>query len=108
MRKRLVLLAFLSSLLFAICFVSADTYNYFFEDSFVKEQEKLDVKSNLLVDSFTGAAVYTYPLDLPPGTNDLKPNINLIYNSHSTGENPGILGKGWDISSSYVQRDTNN
>ena len=43
----------------------------------------------------TGGVSYTIPLDLPVGTNGIKPNISLQYNSQ--GGN-GIAGFGWNIS----------
>ncbi|HEX3043374.1 MAG TPA: FG-GAP-like repeat-containing protein [Bacillota bacterium] len=41
-----------------------------------------------------GAFHYTYPLQLPPGTNGMAPKLNLVYNSN--GDN-GMLGVGWSL-----------
>lgn len=107
-KEYLILLSFIFSFLFILPFViAADNYNYYFEEAVAPKKERLEVKSDLLVDSFSGAAVYDYPLTLPPGTNGLKPNIGLRYNSHTTGDGSGMVGTGWSISESYIQRDTN-
>ncbi len=44
--------------------------------------------------SLTGAATYNLQLDVPKGSNDLKPQININYNSQS-GE--GNMGYGWNL-----------
>jgi RHS repeat-associated protein len=42
-----------------------------------------------------GAATYTIPIQLPPGTAGLTPNLSLTYNS---GAGNGLVGVGWNIS----------
>ncbi|MFH1316406.1 MAG: toxin TcdB middle/N-terminal domain-containing protein [Candidatus Woesearchaeota archaeon] len=65
-----------------------------------------NVNTNELgVDLFSGAAVYSYPILVPPGTNGLAPIINLIYNSQSTSERPDMVGTAWAISESFLVRD---
>lgn len=45
--------------------------------------------------SATGAPIYTIPIAVPPGINDVEPNVSLIYNGQSGN---GIAGYGWNIS----------
>ncbi len=60
-------------------------------------------------DTFSGAATYNYPLDLPPGRGGLTPAINLSYSSKRID---GILswtesdwvGRGWSIDAVEIVR----
>jgi len=56
---------------------------------------------------YTGAATYTYPIEVPPGTNGLAPSLFLSYNSHSARGRAGWVGLGWELSPHYIQRDVN-
>ncbi|MFZ2454996.1 MAG: SpvB/TcaC N-terminal domain-containing protein [Candidatus Altiarchaeia archaeon] len=64
-------------------------------------------KSSFQTSLFTGAASYSYPLELPRGTNGLTPQISLDYNSQSAIGQSGIVGLGWDLGLNYVERDVN-
>lgn len=44
--------------------------------------------------NITGAANYTVPIEIPPGTRNLQPAITLNYSSNF---NDGLLGIGWNI-----------
>ena len=48
-----------------------------------------------------GAANYSIPIPLPPGTHDMAPKLNLQYNSN-IGE--GIMGMGWSLGLSSIVR----
>ncbi|MYM67691.1 hypothetical protein GTP45_12715 [Pseudoduganella sp. FT55W] len=49
-----------------------------------------------------GEAVYSIPIDVPPGTADIEPDLTLNYSSTSPN---GVLGMGWSLSGlSYIER----
>ncbi|MEW5958145.1 MAG: PKD domain-containing protein, partial [Chloroflexota bacterium] len=62
------------------------------------------------VDLLTGAATYVYPLEVPPGTNGMQPNLSLVYNSGAAdtrlGEQAGLVGHGFELAGlGWIQRD---
>jgi len=71
--------------------------------------ESFDQDLKLGVSLYSGAANSFYTIELPPGTNNLQPQLNLFYNSYnSIRQKPGILGSGWRLSQSYIQRNVNH
>ena len=57
---------------------------------------------NPVVATFSGAATYEYPIEVPPGRNGLQPSINLSYNSKRVDgmlnwEGSEWVGLGWNI-----------
>ncbi len=57
---------------------------------------------------FTGAFTYNHQIKLPPGTNGLQPSVTLFYNHQKTNSLPTVLGAGWEISLSYIERAFNH
>ncbi len=44
--------------------------------------------------NLSGGFNYTIPIEVPPGINEMEPEISLSYNSQSSS---GIAGNGWDL-----------
>ncbi len=55
------------------------------------------------VESNTGALTYSYAIAVPPGRNNLQPDLKLNYNSQNRQEG-SPFGYGWSISIPYIQR----
>ena len=84
-----------------------DAYKPYLHNPQVPKSPNILIQGNYETDLLTGEATYSYPLDLSPGTNGLKPSVSLEYNSHSTGQRPGMLGTGWSMNENYIIRDIN-
>lgn len=54
-------------------------------------------------DLFTGAFVYSIPIEAAPARNGSQPSLNLVYSS--SGEN-GWCGLGWNLDIGYIERNT--
>jgi hypothetical protein len=53
--------------------------------------------------NFSGAAVTRIPIEVPPGRNNMAPNLTLTYVSH---QGNGWVGVGWNIDMGAIQRST--
>ncbi len=60
-------------------------------------------KSNLEVDQNSGALLYKYPIQVPPGRNGLQPDLALSYNSQDL-KYDSEFGYGWGITIPYIER----
>jgi len=64
------------------------------------------------VSNFTGAATYSYPLQMPDGPGGLKPSLTLNYDSQVVDSatletQAGWVGMGWSLETGYIQRNMN-
>ncbi len=61
------------------------------------------------VSEFSGAATYSYPIEVPPGRNGLQPGVSLSYNSRSLDgliQDPkqSSVADGWNIAETSISR----
>jgi len=85
---------------------AADVYKPYLHNPIVPEHPNLNIQGIYTTDLWVGAATYNYPLELPPATNNLKPEVSLNYNSHLISQKPGIIGSSWTLNDNYIFRDT--
>jgi len=85
---------------------TGDTYRPYIHSP-VSPGEKFSTNGFFETSLFTGAATYTYPISVPPGTNGLTPSVFLSYNSQAANSRPSIVGSGWTLSDNYIQRKAN-
>jgi RHS repeat-associated protein len=68
----------------------------------INENKGLGLSGPVVENSqFTGAALVTIPILVPPGRNGIAPKLSLTYNSFRKN---GWLGVGWDIDMGSIQR----
>lgn len=102
----LFLLVILISSLFASFTLATDPYKSILHSAEVPQAPKLKLAGVYQTDIFTGAATYSYPLDVPPGTNKLQPSLSLSYNSQTMKQKSSTVGAGWLLSESYITTKT--
>jgi hypothetical protein len=64
------------------------------------------------VSDFTGAASYSFPIQVPPGPGGLQPSLSLSYSSLTVDSASGATqaswaGMGWSLDVGYIQRSMN-
>ena len=85
-----------------------DSFKPYLHKANVPEHPKVKLYGSYQTNLFPGAATYTYPIEVPQGTNGLQPQISITYNSQTVKERPGILDAGWSITQNYIFRDVNS
>ena len=88
MTKRISILFFL---LFSVCRI---VFSQSIPDIPVLPEEQYSIPDKVEVGP-TGAATYSIPLEMLPGTNGFQPSFSINYNSQS---GYGMLGIGWNVS----------
>ncbi|MBU1934617.1 hypothetical protein KKF04_01035, partial [Patescibacteria group bacterium] len=59
-------------------------------------QSQKQMQGSLSVGQFTGAAIYSYPINLPPGRNGMTPSVSITYNSQDESLD-NIIGYHWSV-----------
>jgi YD repeat-containing protein len=105
-KKLTILLIITLFLTLSATFTFADQYKPYLHNPVVPSEKNLDLRGVYSTNLFDGAAKYSYNIEVPKGTNDLQPELQITYNSHNKNQQPDVMGNGWSITSNYIQRDT--
>ena len=89
--------------------ISADVLHFSNWAAGVRPQRWNPTWSPPSVSAFSGAATYSYPIEVPPGRNGLQPNVALSYNSRAVDgliHDPerGAIGTGWSLAEIKIVR----
>ncbi|MFQ5433559.1 MAG: LamG-like jellyroll fold domain-containing protein, partial [Anaerolineae bacterium] len=89
--------------------ISAEVFHYSNWEAGVKPERWTPSWAPPAVSQFSGAATYSYPIDIPPGRNGLQPAVTLAYNSrmldgHIFDFDAGDVAHGWSIAEINVTR----
>jgi hypothetical protein len=76
------------------------------------EAARLPSMAAFQVSTYTGAASYSFPIQVPPGPAGLQPSLALSYNSQTVDSagsrtQASWVGMGWSLDSGYIQRNQN-
>jgi virulence plasmid B protein len=103
MKNRIAASLFLSLLFFVTPFAHA----FAALESHPTARSPRELRGRFDTDLFTGGAVYSYPVTVPKGTDDLTPAVSLSYNSLGARDFNTYAGIGWQLSRDYIERDVN-
>ena len=92
----------------ALSYAADDQYKPYLHKASVPENPKPKLYGAYSTNLFPGAGTYSYPIEIPKGTNNLQPSISISYNSQSVKQRPSILGAGWSLTQNYIYRDVNS
>jgi RHS repeat-associated protein len=95
-----------------VLIATTDHLTIFDADAKSWEAARLPSVKEWQVSNFTGAATYSYPLQMPEGPGGLKPSLTLSYNSQvvdaATLETQASwVGMGWSLDTGYIRRNMN-
>ena len=90
-----------------LAYAADDQYKSYLHKPVVPEHPKAKLYGKYQTNLFPGAGTYTYPIEVPKGTNDLQPALSISYNSQAVKQRPSFLGAGWTLTQNYVYRDVN-
>ena len=74
------------------------------DPTFSDDRSSVRTQAQFGPERFNGSASYSIPIAVPAGRNGQTPDLKLIYNSQSAGQDVSPFGYGWNVSIPYIQR----
>jgi RHS repeat-associated protein len=62
---------------------------------------------NFYAGTFSGTGSYSFPIQVPPATNEFAPQLQLAYSSGAKNQKNSVAGSGWALSEYSITRDIN-
>ncbi|MBI3035443.1 hypothetical protein HYY71_03900 [Candidatus Woesearchaeota archaeon] len=106
-KNKLFMLFVFFLVLIPLGYAADDQYKPYLHKPSVPEHPKAKLYGRYQTNLFPGAGTYTYPIEVPKGTNNLQPSISISYNSQAVKQRPSFLGAGWTLTQNYIYRDVN-
>lgn len=104
---KIILIVLILLINITIAYASTDIYKPYLHNPEVPKNPGLNLQGTYATALWPGAATYSYPIEVPSGTNGLVPSLSISYNHQSTLGRPSIIGAGWSLSENYITRDVN-
>src|SRR3989344_7027653 len=86
---------------------ASDMYKSYLHNPSIPDHPELNIQGILATDLWIGATTYQYPIEVPPGRNNLQPEVFLSYNHEISDQISNLFGRGWRWSGDYILRELN-
>ena len=83
MLRNIILIMFIFALTLTVAYADDLDPHYKFSGVKAPDSPYKNTWGVFQTDLFSGSFSYEYKIDVPPGTNGLKPDISIRYNSHA-------------------------
>ena len=86
---------------------AAEDFKPYLHNPQVSEHPELKKYGEFQTALFSGAATFSYPIDVPKGVGDLQPIVSVSYSSQDSTSSSSSLGSGWSLNKNIMQRNLN-
>lgn len=107
MSKNIFWVFVLLMIVYSMSVYADDQFKPYLHQPSIPEHPKAKLYGSYTTNLFPGAGTYSYPIEIPKGTNNLQPSLSISYNSQSVKQMPSILGAAWSLTQNYIYHDVN-